>query len=134
MTSIRPSGLHRRNVVVIRSFSNDTERGEDIRRLTVKGLGPVIRAVLFDLDGVLHDRDTSVRTLITQQHDLFAHALRHVSKDGFIKRFIELDARGYRPKDMVYQQLVTECQVTEISAGDLYDHFYATYHRCCAPF
>jgi putative hydrolase of the HAD superfamily len=94
----------------------------------------VISAVLFDLDGVLHDRDASVRTLIAQQYDLFAPALKPVSKDDFIKRFIDLDARGYTPKDRVYQQLVTACQVTEISAHDLYDHFYAIYHRCCTPF
>src|SRR5262245_7644467 len=108
--------------------------GKIFRRLPVKGLRLVIRAVLFDLDGVLHDRDTSVLTLIAQQYDLFASALRHVSKDGFIKRFIDLDPRGYTPKDKVYQHLVTQCQVTGISAGDLYDHFYATYHRCCTPF
>jgi putative hydrolase of the HAD superfamily len=94
----------------------------------------VIRAVFFDLDGVLHDRDTSVRTLIAQQYDLFAPAFRHVSKDDFIKRFLDLDARGYTPKDKVYQQLVTECRVTEVGASDLYEYFYATYHRCCTPF
>lgn len=94
----------------------------------------MIRAVLFDLDGTLFDRDTSVRTVIAQQYDLFAPALRHVPKDSFIARFMDLDARGYTPKDVVYQQLVTECRVTEIGAGDLYDHFYATYHRCCMPF
>jgi putative hydrolase of the HAD superfamily len=94
----------------------------------------VIRAVLFDLDGTLFDRDTSVRTVIAQQYDLFAPALRHVPKDIFIRRFVDLDARGYAPKDRVYQQLVTEYIVTEISARDLYDHFYATYHRCCKPF
>jgi len=64
----------------------------------------MICAVLFDLDGVLHDRDASVRTLIAQQYDLFAHALRHVSKDDFIKRFMDLDARGYTPKDKVYRE------------------------------
>jgi putative hydrolase of the HAD superfamily len=94
----------------------------------------VIRAVLFDLDGTLFDRDTSVRTLIAQQYDLFAPALRHVPKDSYITRFMDLDARGYTPKDTVYQQLVTECQVSKISARDLYDHFYVTYHQCCTPF
>jgi putative hydrolase of the HAD superfamily len=94
----------------------------------------VIRAALFDLDGVLHDRAASVRTLIAQQYDLFTPALTDVSKDVFIERFIDLDARGYKPKDKVYQQLVTELQVTGIGARDLYDHFYATYHRCCTSF
>ena len=94
----------------------------------------MICAALFDLDSVLHDRDTSERTLIARQYDLFAPAFMHVSKDDFIKQFIDLDARGYTSKDRVYQQLVAECQITEINARDLYDHFYAAYHQCCTPF
>jgi putative hydrolase of the HAD superfamily len=94
----------------------------------------MIRAALFDLDGTLFDRDTSVRTLIARQYDAFAAALGHVPKDSFIARFMELDERGYVRKDIVYRQLVTEFQIDRAHAGQLYDHFFATYHSCCAPF
>ena len=99
-----------------------------------KGSWLVIRAVLFDLDGTLFDRDTSVRTLIARQYDHFADALRHVPKQTFITRFMDLDARGYVRKDVVYQHLIAEYHVQDCVLEDLYDHFYATYHDCCRPF
>jgi putative hydrolase of the HAD superfamily len=99
-----------------------------------KGAWLVIRAVLFDLDGTLFDRDTSVRTLIARQYDRFADALGHVPKETFITRFMHLDARGYAPKDVVYQHLIAEYHLHDCVLQDLYDHFYATYHDCCTPF
>jgi putative hydrolase of the HAD superfamily len=99
-----------------------------------KGWWFVIRAVLFDLDGTLFDRDTSVRTLIARQYDLFTDALRHVPKQAFITRFMDLDGRGYVRKDVVYQHLIAEYHLHDSAMQDLYDHFYATYHACCTPF
>jgi putative hydrolase of the HAD superfamily len=94
----------------------------------------VINAVLFDLDGTLFDRDTSVRILIARQYDRFADALAHIPKAAFITRFMDLDARGYVRKDVVYQHLITEYHLQDSVLEDLYDHFYATYHDCCTPF
>jgi putative hydrolase of the HAD superfamily len=94
----------------------------------------MIRAVLFDLDGTLFDRNTSVRTLIDRQYDRFADALRHIPKETFISRFMDLDARGYVRKDVVYQHLIAEFHVGARTWEELYQDFYATYHDCCMPF
>jgi len=94
----------------------------------------MIKAVLFDLDGTLFDRNTSVRRLVGAQYDAYALALAHVEKSAFVARFVELDARGYVPKDVVYQRLVEEFSLHDLSASDLARYFFAHYHCHCASF
>jgi putative hydrolase of the HAD superfamily len=94
----------------------------------------MIRAVIFDLDGTLFDRDTSVRKLIDQQYESYVSYLAHIPKPVFVSRFMELDARGYVRKDEVYQKLVKEYTLRNSAAQELYDYFYAHYHACCVPF
>ncbi len=66
-----------------------------------------IQAVLFDLDGTLLDRDTSLLRFVHDQYERIG-ALQLVQKDVFCERFIELDQHGYVWKDKVYEQLVAE--------------------------
>jgi putative hydrolase of the HAD superfamily len=94
----------------------------------------MITAVLFDLDGTLCDRDTTVRRLVEAQYDAYAGALAHVAKPAFITRFMALDARGYVPKDVVYRQLVAEFALQAVSAEELMRYYVAHYHQHCVPF
>jgi len=55
----------------------------------------MIRGVLFDLDGTLFDRATSLTACIEAQHGRQAGILRVVSAQDYVTRFVELDARGY---------------------------------------
>ncbi len=67
----------------------------------------MVTGVIFDLDGTLLDRNLSLLHFIDAQYDsLFKTYME--SKDVFIKRFIELDHRGYVWKDKVYQHLIAE--------------------------
>lgn len=59
-------------------------------------------AVLFDLDGTLHDRVTTI------QGWLAGHIERHHLPDRYAARFVELDDFGYRPKQEVIPQVVRE--------------------------
>jgi putative hydrolase of the HAD superfamily len=93
----------------------------------------MIKAILFDLDGTLFDRDTSVRQLVTAQCQAYASALTHVAEATFVARFLELDAHGYVKKDRVYQALVEEFSITSIPATDLFDYFLTEYHKHCVP-
>jgi putative hydrolase of the HAD superfamily len=56
----------------------------------------MIRAVLFDLDGTLFDRDATVRALVETQYAAFNQELAHVTKSDFVDRVILLDEHGYR--------------------------------------
>ncbi|MEC5387514.1 HAD family hydrolase [Uliginosibacterium sp. H3] len=68
---------------------------------------PALEAIGFDLDGTLHDRETSLRLFIEAQHERLALA-PHVPLATWRERFITLDAGGMVWKDRVYQILTTE--------------------------
>lgn len=55
----------------------------------------VIKAVLFDLDGTLLNRDESVKMFIERQYDRLYKLVGHIPKEKYMSRFIELDNRGY---------------------------------------
>ena len=79
------------------------------------------RAVLFDLDGTLIDRDAGVRALVEAQRQAFARELVHVPPAAYLDRFLALDAHGHGDKTVVYQQLAPavspKSDLTEIPEG-----------------
>jgi putative hydrolase of the HAD superfamily len=94
----------------------------------------VIKAVLFDLDGTLLDRDESVKKFIHSQYNRLNRIVGHIPRETYIKRFIELDQRGYVWKDKVYQQLTEEFQITEITWEELLRDYLKEFKNHCVPF
>lgn len=94
----------------------------------------MIRAILFDLDGTLLDRDASIKHFITHQYDRFPVELGKIAKNDYISRFIELDCRGYVWKDKVYQTLVREFGIEAISWADLLEDYEINFMHSCIPF
>jgi putative hydrolase of the HAD superfamily len=68
----------------------------------------MIKAVLFDLDDTLLDRDASVLYFIEQQYERLQHLFDGVPPDEYARRFIELDDHGYVTKEVVYRQIESE--------------------------
>ncbi|MGE6489221.1 HAD family hydrolase [Paenisporosarcina sp. NPDC076898] len=94
----------------------------------------MIKVVLFDLDGTLLDRDRSVKDFIGYQYERLNKRVGHIPKNVYMSRFIELDRRGYVWKDKVYQQLVTEFQITGVDWAYLLEDYKSEFKNHCFPF
>lgn len=94
----------------------------------------MLKAVMFDLDGTLLNRDASVRKFIENQYERLNKWLGHIPKEQYISRFIELDCRGYVWKDKVYQQMVSDFDIKKISWQSLLNDYVEEFHNHCIPF
>ena len=94
----------------------------------------MIKAVLFDLDGTLLNRDESVKEFISRQYERLVDLLDHIPKTEYVARFIELDNRGYVWKDKVYQQLVDEFMIAGITWEELLQDYMNEFKNHCVPF
>ncbi|MCR8847472.1 HAD-IA family hydrolase [Rossellomorea sp. SC111] len=94
----------------------------------------MIKAVLFDLDGTLLNRDASVQVFITNQYERLYHWLHHIPKDLYTSRFIELDQRGYVWKDRVYKQIIEEFSIEGLTWEELLDDYISQFKHSCVPF
>ncbi|MCM3783475.1 HAD family hydrolase [Neobacillus mesonae] len=92
----------------------------------------MIKAFLFDLDGTLLDRNTSLRNFVLDQLGRIPE-LQGLDKDLFLQRFIDLDQRGYVWKDKVYAQLVHEFGLSVQPAELLADYVHG-FQQHCVPF
>ena len=75
---------------------------------------PMIKAVLFDLDDTLLDREASVVYFIEQQYERLRPLFAGVPRDEYVRRFVELDDHGYVTKDIVYRQIELEFGLTNV--------------------
>jgi len=94
----------------------------------------MIKAVLFDLDGTLLNRDESLKGFIDNQYRRLNKWLGHIPKETYISRFIELDNGGYIWKDQVYQQLSKEYQIFGITWEGLLQDYINEFRHNCVPF
>lgn len=93
-----------------------------------------MKSVIFDLDGTLLDRDTSIQQFITAQYDRLITHLSHIPKADYITRFIELDCHGHVWKDRVYQDLIVEFAIASISWRALLEDYETQFQFHCVPF
>ncbi len=86
------------------------------------------------MDGTLLNRDESLKIFIKKQYERLNEWLFHIPKDKYIKRFIELDNRGYVWKDKVYQRLINEYGIVEITWEELLQDYLIYFKESCMPF
>ncbi|SFJ28458.1 putative hydrolase of the HAD superfamily [Halobacillus dabanensis] len=80
------------------------------------------------------NRDESVKVFIAEQYERLHKWLCHISKEEYIRRFIELDKRGYVWKDKVYKQLIKEYFIQEITWEELLEDYLTYFKEHCVPF
>jgi len=93
----------------------------------------MIKAVAFDLDGTLYDRDALAEILFDRQHRTFAAELRGISRERFLRDVHEMDEHGHGDKESGYVRLVRQWQLDDSLAARLVEHFFATYTTLCVP-
>lgn len=94
----------------------------------------MVQSVLFDLDGTLLDRDTSIQQFITAQYERINDCLNHIPKLDYVSKFIELDCHGHVWKDKVYQTLVAEFKIEGMSWQALLNDYEIQFQFYCVPF
>ncbi|MBS4218250.1 HAD family hydrolase [Bacillus sp. FJAT-49711] len=94
----------------------------------------MMKAIIFDLDGTLLDRDASVEKFIRAQYKRLIAYVGNVPHETYISRFIELDCRGYVWKDKVYQQMVEEFPIQNITWEALLQDYINEFKHYCVPF
>lgn len=94
----------------------------------------IIKAVIFDLDGTLLNRDASLKLFVEGQYERLYQSLNHIPRDKYIERFIEFDDRGYVWKDTVYQQIVAEFDIIHVTWEELLQDYITEFKDACVPF
>ncbi|MBO0994140.1 HAD family hydrolase [Bacillus sp. SD088] len=92
------------------------------------------KAIIFDLDGTLLNRQASVERFIHHQYERLYESLCHIPEKQYISRFIELDDRGYVWKDKVYQQMVETFSIKKVTWEELLADYVSNFHKYCVAF
>lgn len=91
------------------------------------------KAILFDLDQTLLDRNTSLIKFVEWQVNFF-QLVSQENKQAFITRFIELDNNGSVWKDVVYSQLLEDFNIKTFNVESLLESYINDFNKFCRPF
>lgn len=88
----------------------------------------MLKAVAFDLDCTLYDREAAIRNIVPDQWERFRDRLANVSKDDYLADWLAADSHGHRPKDELYQLLSARFGF-DVSPEELLSDFRSRYEH-----
>lgn len=94
----------------------------------------MIGALLFDLDGTLLDRTSSLRLFLLQQVERRPDLLGHLDPTKYVNTVLKLDGRGHTPKDALYQQAAAHFDLAADAWQTLLADHHAYFPHVCVPF
>lgn len=94
----------------------------------------MIRAVLFDLDMTILDRQSCLRVYLYKHFERMPDVLSKVSFVDYMDRLIELDAHGHGDKHQVFRMLEREFGMAPGTWQRLLDDYEANFPHICVPF
>ena len=92
------------------------------------------KAILFDLDGTLWDRNGAVRALATEQHRQLHKWLGQIPQRDYVERVVHLDDNGRADKNILYQTIGIEFGLSKSAVALLHSDFWTRYQRFIVPF
>jgi putative hydrolase of the HAD superfamily len=92
------------------------------------------KAILFDLDGTLWDRNDAVRGLATEQHRQLHKWLGHIPERDYVERVVHLDDNGRADKNLLYQTIGIEFGLSKSAVAVLHSDFWTRYQAFIVPF
>jgi putative hydrolase of the HAD superfamily len=93
--------------------------------------GKVIRAVLFDFDGTLYDRDGAIVRIAELQFEKFGAQFPNLTKSSFVERVVALDNHGHARPMGFHQRLAEDLGLPRGISDKLEAFFRSDYPRCC---
>ena len=94
----------------------------------------MIKAVLFDLDGTILDRLSSLRMYLFRQVERLPNVFDSIHFLEYMDRLIELDAHGHGDKNQVFRMLEREFEMAPGTWRRLQDDYETHFPHVCAPF
>ena len=94
----------------------------------------MIRAVLFDLDGTLLDRERSLEMFLRGQHERHSAVLSGVTSDAYYATAHRLDRNGHEPRHQLYSRLVAEFDLPVSLSNALLADFEERFPKTCVLF
>lgn len=93
-----------------------------------------IKAIIFDLEGTLLDRQKSRDKFIEEQYERFHDYLVRVQASDFSKKFIELDDDEDHDKPDLYKEIIKQFNIDRLTWKDLFNDFEMHFYRYVFPF